>query len=334
MPRTVNRRAKVAAAPFPRGARFLSAALLVGFGSLAIAGGAASMPWLANLAEAIGFPRGHGPRLLAGVLFALGGMIVLAPSWSRRLALIGPGVLVFAGTATASTIRATRMPGPDGPGLGGWAALAVAGAALAAVAVGALIAMRALRSSAPPSRGLSVAWRIAASFVALGGGLAIAAPSSSARPRPVPAASGTVPVPAVVAEAESIDLDIAAWAGRPLADTPAAVHLPTLPAIVGSDPVYLVLYNTRCGTCHELFRERFAGGLPRRVIAIEIPPAADAVLAAGDGESAIECPDCERMTLPSGPRWLVRPPTVVRVDDGVVTCVDDASGGGCFDVTP
>lgn len=330
----MTRRAKIAAAPFPRGARVLSAALLVGFGSLAVAGGAASMPWLANLAELIGFPRGHGPRLLAGVLFALGGMIVLAPSWSRRLALVGPGLLVFAGTATASTIRVTRLPGPDGPGLGGWAALAVAGAALAAVAVGALIALRALRSSAPPSRGLSVAWRIAASFVALGGGLAIAAPGAPARPRAAPVAADATPVPSPSAEVPAIDLDVAAWAGRPLAETAAATHLPTLPAIVGSDAVFLVLYNSRCGTCHDLFRERFAGELPRRVIAIEIPPAADAVLAAGDGEIAIECPDCERIALPSGPRWLVRPPTVVRVDDGVVTCVDDASGGGCFDLTP
>lgn len=331
MPRTLNRRPTPAAPPFTRGARLLSASLLVGFGILAIAGGAASMPWLSNLAELIGFPRGHGPRLLAGVLFALGGMITLAPSWSRRLALVGTGVLIFAGAATASTIRSTRMPGPDGPGLGGWAALTVAGSALAAVAVGALIAMKALRSSAPASRGLDVAWRIAASFAALGIGLAIAAPTTAPRPRPAEVApAAPPPLPAV----DSIDLDVAAWPGRPLAETPVVAHLPTLPAIVGPDPVFLVLYSSRCGTCHDLFRERFAGELTRRVIAIEIPPAGDAILAAGDGEAAIECPDCERFTLPAGPRWLVRPPTVVRIDGGVVTCVDDASTGACFGVTP
>jgi hypothetical protein len=324
----------------------VTAALLVAFGSLAIAGGAASLPWMATLGELLGFPRGHGPRLLAGSLFAMAAIVTLAPSWSKRISLVAAGTLVFAGFASVSSIRATRLAGPDGPGLSGLEALTVAIAAMVAVVVGVLIAIRAYRSASPESRGLSVAWRIGAAVVALGGGLAIAAPEAPSRPAApnsgqnsgqLAALTEPIPVPdaSPTTEVASIDLDVAAWTGRPMAETPIADHLPDLAGTVGDEPVFLVLYSGRCGTCHDLFRERFAGELPRRVLAIEIPPASDAILAAGDAlDQEIECPGCERLSLPAGPRWLVRPPTVVRVDGGVVTCVDDASSGSCFAVTP
>jgi hypothetical protein len=334
MSRTLNRPHRVKPSAFPRAVRGMAAVLLVAFAWAAIRGGAGSLPWLANLAELLGFARGHGPRLFAGTLIALAAMIVLAPSWSRRVAFVAAGMMVFAGTATVSAIRATRLAGPDGPGLSGLEALLAAGVALAAVATGAFLAIRAYRSSTPKSRGLGVSWRIAASFAALGGGLAVAAPPAAVRPalpRPEPF---TAPRAEALPPVESIDLDVAAWKGLPLAETPIALHLTGLSDLVGDDPAYLVLYSGRCGTCHELFRERFSGDLPRRTIAIEMPPAADAILAAGDGLEEIDCPACERLSLPAGPRWLARPPTVVRIDAGIVSCVDDASNGSCFEVSP
>lgn len=334
MPRTLNQPYRVKASTFPRAVRLLAAVGLAALAWAAIRGGAESLPWMANLAAHLGFPRGHGPRLLAGVLYALAAMIVLAPSWSRRVSFVAAGTLVFSGVATVSAIRATRQAGPDGPGLSGLEALLVAGVALGAVLFGAGLAIRAYRSTAPRPRGLGVAWRIAASFAALGGGLAIAAPPAPVRAMPPASDAFSMPRPAVAPPVESIDLDVAAWEGVAISETPLAAHLPELPALVGDDPVFLVLYSGRCSTCHELFRERFAGDLPRRVIAIEMPPAADATLAAGDGLEEIDCPGCERISLPAGPRWLVRPPTVVRIDGGVVSCIDDASAGSCFDLRP
>lgn len=331
MPRPLRPTRRPSAPPFPRGWRFVTAAFLCGFGLLAIRGGAESIPWMANLAAMLDFPRGHGPRLLAGTLFALAAMMTLAPSWSRKLAFVSAGVLVFAGLATVSAIRSTRSAGPDGPGLSGLEALAVAGVAIVAAGFGAFLAIRAQRSIAPPSRGLSVAWRIAAAFVALGGGLAIAAPSApDRRPSPAPTAVA-MPIERPASEPETIDLDVAAWTGRSVAEISIAAHLPELVAAAGDGgPLVVVLYSGRCSTCHDLFRERFAGEHPHRVIAVEIPPAADATLAAGDDLGEIECVGCERWTLPAGPRWLVRPPTVVRIEAGVVACVDDASTGACF----
>jgi len=322
--------------PFTRTARSVSAALLVVLAAAAIRGGAESLPWVANLAERLGFPRGHGPRLLAGILLAMAGLIVLAPSWSRRVALVASATLVFAGIASTSGIRATRQAGPDGPGLSGLEALLVAGTALAAVAIGLLVAMKAYRSVPPESRGLSSAWRIAAAFVALGTALAVAAPAAPPRATADPARLPERTAPDLTEpdsgaiEIASIDLDVAAWVGRPLAETSLATHLPDLAGRLGNEPAFLVLYNVRCGTCHDLFRERFAGELTRRVLAIEIPPAADAMLIESDAPAAIDCPDCERLSLPSGPRWLVRPPTVVRIENGLIACVDDASDGSCF----
>ncbi|MFM7134591.1 MAG: hypothetical protein ACKO0W_09775, partial [Planctomycetota bacterium] len=128
----------------------------------------------------------------------------------------------------------------------------------------------------------------------------------------------------------SVDLDMRPYIGKALLDTPLPGYLPGLADLVGTNDAFLVFYNPSCETCHTVFREHF--NLPRAavVVAIEIPQADGAIAAAGDGIEDIECAQCERLTLPQGPNWMIAPPMTVRIRGGAIECVADRFGGDCF----
>jgi len=120
---------------------------------------------------------------------------------------------------------------------------------------------------------------------------------------------------------EPIELDTASWVGRTLPDTGLSQHIPQLTALTLEGDSLVVFYNPHCGHCHELFLEHLGPDRSERIVAIEVPPAKAQVEAAGDDTGDIACDHCQRVSLAAGPMWLVEIPTVVRVRDGIVTCV-------------
>ena len=126
------------------------------------------------------------------------------------------------------------------------------------------------------------------------------------------------------------------WRGAPritdMIDRYIAEHLPKLVAAIGNGNAWIVFYNPRCGHCHDLFRTHFAQPSDIPIYAIEVPPSPDAELLESDQPEAIDCPSCQHEMLPLGRGWLVTPPTVVRVEHGIVRCVAEPNlGVSCFD---
>lgn len=201
----------------------------------------------------------------------------------------------------------------------GW----VGDAVVLLIALGGLwLASRAHEPAASRRRGLSPAW---VALLALAAGTVTARISSAidfSR-----AAESEVEAKARI---NSIDLDLKPFVGRAIGDSPIATYLPRLAAELGDATTYIVFYNPRCDACHSLFEAHFAQPRLERVIAVEIPPAADAVLVEADHQGPIECPTCEFETLPPGPLWLIAPPMTVKVERGVIVCVADRFGGDCI----
>jgi hypothetical protein len=231
---------------------------------------------------------------------------------NRVLPVLASAIAAFIALACVS--RAFTAGGLGFPLL----ALVVAGTLL-------LLAVRAKPLEPGARRGLSPAWTalgLIALATAIGGAAARATDPNS--PKSVePAAQA----PKVV----NIDFDMHPYVGRRVEETPIADYLPTLAERARGKTTFVVFYMPNCSACHSIFRQFFAVPRIEQVLTVEIPPA-DGVPVADSGEEhePIECVGCEPLLLAPGPNYLVASPMVVKIEDGVVTCVSDRFKGECL----
>jgi hypothetical protein len=321
----------------PRGSahatRLVAALLLCALAILPLRAGTALPPWIIRLGDMAGLDGDHAARWLAALFASCGLLAALWPAAAPRAIAIGGALAVLAGLAS----------------IGGAAALAGTSSIAAAVLVASIVVTAvglgcagwlAPRAAAPSrSRGASVAWQLLGGITALTFtlGLAAAVPVRSTRPLmtatlfdsggtpadPSASAGGGATAGAPVPQMITFELD--AWEGRSLAETGLYAYLPELAALVRDGTVFLIFYNPRCGQCHELFEAYFTGALTEPVIAIEIPPPPGVPMAESDQPVDINCPECQRLSLPPTHMWGVTPPAVVRVHDGMVECAVEAN---------
>ncbi|MDZ4754010.1 MAG: hypothetical protein SGJ11_05885 [Phycisphaerae bacterium] len=277
-----------------------------------LAAGPFAPVWITRLGAELDVDAERSLRFAAGVLLAAAiGAIVMRRT--ARVAIgVGCGLLFFSGLATLSGFT-----------VHGWPTL-VAGAVAALVA--GVISPSLLRSAPPRSR-VSLAWPILGGMAVVTGSLALTAraPVRSATVRPLITETTNQ-----FASAPSINFDLPAWEHRPLAETGLFEHLPELAPLTQGPLVYVVFYNSHCGHCHDLFHEFFSGALPQPVIAVELPPVPGATMAESDQPEAIDCPQCQRLSLPLGKLWSVTPPAILRVEYGIVTCAREGKASDCL----
>jgi hypothetical protein len=276
--------------------------LLIVLIALEIRSGVASLPaWLEGFGVRFEWSPESLFRGLVGVQAGLALSILLLGRWSRRLALA-----TMAGIAFAAIAELSALLGRD---VETWRYLVPA--ILLAVS-GAMLPALLRNAPAAPGPNGSVAWRAIGllAIVTIAFGLAARVPVS---PLPGPVLGSF--------SGEVIELRPESWVGQTIPATGLAGHLPAVTPLTLEGRSAVVLYNPRCASCHELFDEWFADGAPFRVVAIQVPPESSAVLLESDLPEDVECPACERLTLRAGPLWIVQPPVVAAVEDGVVTCV-------------
>lgn len=268
---------------------------------LEIRSGVAALPaWLEGLGIRFAWSEETLLRGLIGAQIGLGLAILILGRWARPLAAATLAMLAFAAIAEISAllgrdVEAWRFAVPG-------VLLAISGAMLPGV----------LRAKAGTGRSGSAAWR-AIGLV----GIATVALAVAAR---IPVAPRSAPELGSFS-GEIVELAPETWIGQTVPASGLSRHLPALTPLTLEGRTAVVLYNPRCGSCHDLFDEWFADGAPFRVVAIEVPPESSAVLLESDLPTDVACPGCERLSLRRGPLWLVQPPIVAAVEDGVVTCV-------------
>lgn len=283
-------------------ARFGVPMLLLALVLIEIRGGEAALPtWLGGVAVRLALADEAMLRILIGVQIGLGGAILLFARWSRAISVATLTLLAFAAIAELSAllgrdVETSRYAPPA-------ILLAIAGAALPGL-------LKSGRATTPP-RG-SVAWGVLGTVI-----VATASIGFAAR-LPLPKAPSSDPTSFT---GEVVDLAPDTWVGKTIPGSGLAARLPQLTALTLEGRTAVVFYNPRCGSCHELFDEWFAEGAPCRVVAVEIPPEAGAVVLESDLPAEVSCPNCPRLELPGGPLYLIQPPVVAAVEDGVITCV-------------
>jgi len=268
---------------------------------LEIRGGVASLPvWMDGLGGRLDWSDETLVRVVVGLQVALGLATLLVGRWSRPLAVVALTLLGFAAIAELSAlmgrdVEVWRFAAPA-------AVLAVAGAMLPGL----------LRMAPKSTPGGSTAWRVLGLVAIATFALAFAAriPVAPRSAEEVPSFFGEV-----------VEFGPETWAGQTIPATGLPQHVPMLTPLTLEGRTAVVLYNPRCGSCHDLFDEWFAEGAPFRVVAVKVPPEAGALLLESDLPADVACPGCERLELRTGPLWLIQPPVVAAVEDGVVTCV-------------
>ena len=157
---------------------------------------------------------------------------------------------------------------------------------------------------------LGVIW-IAAAF-----GLAFGYPFHPAAPVPgaSTAASNAVEPPAYYVP------DYDSWIGKEWSRIDLARWVRGS-APIGTGREYVILYRKDCDHCHHLFQRYFRGRLkfPTLVVAI---PNKDGFPTSGT--LPMPCTECRQAELPSGCDWFFKTPVLIRLEDGVVRCAEEA----------
>lgn len=318
VPRPVPPHATNPPHPLP-GARFIGGVALLLLSVLPIEAGAAMPAWINRLGDVTGIGGEHAARWLASIFFTAGLLALLWPAAAATALTIGGIIAAFCGVTTLAGASVT------GGGTLAIAAITTAVGVGVALGLAGRIGPRADRAHA--RRGASPAWQVLSSMALFGLVLSVAARV------PVKATEALVTLtpfgqndPATAAlSVQMVNFEFDSWEGRSLAETGLYNYLPQLAPLIGDGTVFLVFYNPRCSHCHELFEAHFSGHLSVPVIAIEIPPPPGGTVIETDEPTEINCPECQRLTLPSTHAWGVTPPAVVRIEDGIVRCAGEAN---------
>ena len=278
-----------------------------------IVGGNALPIWL----SAAGLKSGADPLFILRIVIALecvlALLLIFGGTWRTLIAWTGLVLLGF--TALADVAAAFRRDA--------WLELVIALLVLTVVATIARFMARAepsTTSNTNPSRhvGARLLGFILLTLLSLG--LVLNLPMGKrTTAEGVPVQSDAPPN--VNGNVQVVELGIDTWVGTRLSGTKLAASVPDLPRFIGENDAIIVLYNPTCGTCHDLIATHLSepGEIP--VYAIEVPHPPGAALAPSDAPKEIDCDHCTKLSLPTGPLWLLQPPVVLRVENGVVTCL-------------
>ena len=276
--------------------------------------GGDSLPnWLANLSVKTGAGSDKALRILiavelCGALFAF-----LSSGLSRRVAWLTGIAFAFSGLAELSAI--INAPGDAAVPASMWIAPIVG------LAIGAgTLALLMRPNAAPAPRGRISALKVigAVAIAAFAFGLAgrlDLAPRTNSRF----SSSG----------AEMVVLNPSEWVGMTMAEAGIARHVPSLTPLTLEGTKWVVFYSPTCGRCHEVFRTYFSGPQEGNVIAVLVPHGPGVTVLPSDQPADVECTGCERVSLPDTKQWIITPPTIVKVENGRVTCVTSTDYDRC-----
>ncbi len=120
-------------------------------------------------------------------------------------------------------------------------------------------------------------------------------------------------------------LDTSDWPGQRAEDIDLISWIPNLPENLNTGQQYIILYSRTCEHCYELLLEHFSYDPPAPTTLVAIPENTDGFIE--DGQLENPCIDCVELDLPIGVDWLMTPPIVIAIEDGVVRCAQEAEDG-------
>ena len=277
--------------------------------------------WPGNLFRMAGTDESTAARLVVGVMTGLAVSFALLGARGRFGTAIARATAVAYAFGSVASIASIVASPPTQPG--GLAPLALPALGLAvALAVYSLLNRTPSSESRPAT--LGGAWRGIVLLAALVVSFAVAARLDFA-----PRSQHSAAAP------DAISLDYVQWQGRSMPDTGLSRLLPMLTPMTLEGRSIVILYSPECSHCREVFEQYLAHPIAdTKVIAIEIPENPGSTPLSGDALGEMPCEGCERMRLPAGNTYLIKPPTVLVVVAGRIVCATDSDFKVCLENLP
>ena len=116
---------------------------------------------------------------------------------------------------------------------------------------------------------------------------------------------------------------VESWIGQPIDSIDLVQWTAGLPADLKEGRRYLIYFSHTCEHCFELLLTHFDFDLPAPTTLVAIPETIDGF--EEDGHLENPCIDCGAvLKLPVGVDWLMTPPIVIAIEDGIVHCAQEA----------
>ncbi|MBT8484302.1 MAG: hypothetical protein HKO59_07255 [Phycisphaerales bacterium] len=120
------------------------------------------------------------------------------------------------------------------------------------------------------------------------------------------------------------------WVGQEWQSLDLLQYVQPPPSGLDDELKYLVFYGRNCDHCRDMFNDDLAPNpdLAARVTAVEVPV----------GQKQLRDPNpwpmpdtaCELRQLPLGPHWIMTTPLTIRLENGVVQCVEESGHEECM----
>lgn len=121
------------------------------------------------------------------------------------------------------------------------------------------------------------------------------------------------------------------WVGRPWREFDLFTFMRRWPTSMDQGTRYVVFYGRTCDHCEEMFIFDLSPDpqLSSMVAAVEVPVDRTHLR---DEDASWPMPEtaCELLALPVGPDWIITTPLTLRIENGVIRCIEEGSHKRCM----
>ncbi len=125
--------------------------------------------------------------------------------------------------------------------------------------------------------------------------------------------------------------DMSTLVGKPWRELEIFQLMPRWPKDMDSEKRIVVFYSRSCDHCEEMFLYDLSDpALGALVTAIQMPFSPNVLMP----ENPWDMPEtnCELLELPLGCDWIISPPAVLRIENGIVTCGKEGDHTECMEL--
>jgi len=122
----------------------------------------------------------------------------------------------------------------------------------------------------------------------------------------------------------------ASWVGKPATAIDLVKLMRIWPEDIATGTRHIIFYSRTCDHCESMFHDHLTMPHDRPITMVEIP--FDRKQQRGPGAWSMPATDCQQLSLPIGPDWVITPPVIITIQNGIVTCAMEGQYEDCLGV--